>query len=72
LDLELRKRLVKCYIWSINLYGAETGTFRAVGQKHLESLEMWGWGRIEKISWTDHVRNEVLLKSRSRGISYMK
>jgi hypothetical protein len=24
LDLELRKKLVKCYIWSIDLYGAET------------------------------------------------
>jgi len=24
LDLELRKRLVKCYVWSIALYGAET------------------------------------------------
>jgi len=27
LDLELRKKLVKCYIWSIALYGAE-GRFR--------------------------------------------
>jgi hypothetical protein len=24
LDLELRKKLVKCYVWSIDLYGAET------------------------------------------------
>ena len=24
LDLKLRKKLVKCYIWSIALYGAET------------------------------------------------
>jgi len=24
LDLNLRKKLVKCYIWSIALYGAET------------------------------------------------
>jgi hypothetical protein len=24
LDLEVRKKLVKCYIWSIALYGAET------------------------------------------------
>ena len=24
LDLELRKKLVKCYIWGIALYGAET------------------------------------------------
>jgi len=47
LDLELRKKLVKCYIWSIALYGAETGTLRAVDQKHLESFEMWCWRRME-------------------------
>ena len=35
LDLNLRKKLVKCYIWSIALYGAETWTIRAVDQKHL-------------------------------------
>jgi hypothetical protein len=39
LDLELRKRLVKCYIWNISLYGAETWTLRAVYQKHLEVLK---------------------------------
>jgi len=61
LDLELRKKLVKCYIWSIALYGAETWTLRAVDQKHLESSEMWCWRRMEKISWTDHVRNEDVL-----------
>jgi len=57
----LRKKLVKCYIWSIALCGAETGTLRAVEQKHLESFEMWCWRRMEKISWTDHVRNEAVL-----------
>jgi hypothetical protein len=31
---------------------------QAVDQKHLESFEMWSWRRMEKISWTDHVRNE--------------
>ena len=61
LDLELRKKLVKCYIWSIALYGAETGTLRAVDQKHLGSFDMWCWRRIEKINWTEHVRNEEVL-----------
>ena len=61
LDLELRKKLVKCYIWSIALYGAETWTLRSVDQKHLESFEMWRWPRMEKMSWTDHVRNEEVL-----------
>ena len=40
LDLELRKKLVKCYIWSIAFYGAETGTLRAVDQKNLKNFEM--------------------------------
>jgi hypothetical protein len=63
LDLELRKKLVKCYIWSVALYGAETGTIGAVDQKELESFEMWCWRRTEKISWTEHVRNgEVLFR----------
>jgi len=40
MDVKLRKKLVKCYIWSIALYGTETWTLRAVDQKHLESSEM--------------------------------
>ena len=38
LDLELRKKIVKCYIWSIALYGAETGTLRVVDQKQVENF----------------------------------
>ena len=48
-------------VCSIALYGAETCTLRAVDQKHLESFEMWCWRRMEKISWTDYVRNEDVL-----------
>jgi len=61
LDLKLRKKLVKCYVWSTALCGAETWTIGAVDQKHLESFEMWCWRRMGKISWTDHVRNEEVL-----------
>jgi hypothetical protein len=50
LDLELRKKLVECYIWSVALYGAET--LRKLDQKYLKSFEMWCWRRMEKISWT--------------------
>jgi len=48
LDLELRKKLVKCYVWSVGLYGAETWALRAVDQKRLESLKCGageGWKR---------------------------
>jgi hypothetical protein len=50
------------------LYGAEIWTLRAVDQKHVESFEMWCWRRMEKISCTDHVRNEEVLLSEQRNI----
>ena len=53
LDLNLRNKLVKCYIWSTALYGAETWT--------LGKIEMWCWRRMEKITWTDRVGNEEVL-----------
>ena len=61
LDLNLRKKLVKCYIWTIAFYGAETWTLQKVDQKQLGSFEMWCWKWTEKISWTDRVRNEEVL-----------
>jgi len=61
LDLKLRTKIVKWYIWSIALYGAETWTLRVIDQKHLESFEMWCLRRMENISWTDRVRNEDVL-----------
>ena len=33
LDLNLRANLVKCYIWSIALYGAENWTLRKLDKK---------------------------------------
>jgi hypothetical protein len=41
LDLNLRKKLIKCYIFSIVLYGAEAWTLQKAEQKYLESFEMW-------------------------------
>jgi hypothetical protein len=57
-ETNLKKKLVKCYIWSIPLYGAETWTLRRGDQKYRS------WRRMKKIRWTDRVRNkEVLCKS---------
>ena len=47
-DLNLRKKLVKCYIWSVALYGAEAWTLRKGYQKYLKYFEMCageGWRR---------------------------
>ena len=61
LDLNLREKLVKCYIWSVEFYGAENLTLWKVDQKYLESFEMWCWRRMENVKCTDRVRNEEVL-----------
>jgi hypothetical protein len=53
---------VKCYIWSIASNGAETWSLQKINQKYVESFKMWPWKRLEKISRTDHVRNEEVLQ----------
>jgi hypothetical protein len=67
MELNLRKKRVNFCIWSTALYGTGTGTLREIDHSYLKTFEMWCWRRMEKISWTDHVRHE---ESMRRGISY--
>jgi hypothetical protein len=61
LNVNLRKKLVKCYILSIALYSSERWTLRKVDKKYLEIFEMWCW-RMIQISCTYCVRNEEELR----------
>jgi len=63
LNSSLRKKLVKCYIWSIALCGDETWTLKKVDQKYPERFEMWCWTRMEKISWTDRLTSVEALQT---------
>jgi hypothetical protein len=56
--LKFKVELVKWYVCSIVLYGADAWTLRKVDQKYPASFEIWCRKGMEKISWTDHVRNE--------------
>jgi hypothetical protein len=54
-------KLVICYIWSIAFYGAKIWRLWNVDQKYIESFEIWCRRSMEKVSWTDRVRNEEVL-----------
>jgi len=60
LDFSLRKKLMKFYVWSTDIYGAENWVLRTADQKYLGDFKMRCWRRMEKIVWTDRVRNVVL------------
>jgi hypothetical protein len=72
LELNLKQKLVKCYILSVAFCGAETWTLRKLDQSYGVSFEMWCWRSVEKISWTDCVRNEEVLHrvKQERNILY--
>jgi len=69
MDIKLWKQLWKCYIWSVNLCGAENLTLQEVDRKYLESFKMWLRERMEKICWIDGARRSVT-ESRGRGKLY--
>ena len=57
LEKDLRKRLVKCFAWSVALYSEETWTLRWNEQKRLEAFEMRIWRSMKLVKWTDKIKN---------------
>jgi hypothetical protein len=49
---------VKHNVWRIDFCGADTWALRTADQKFLGSFEIWYWRRMEKITWTNRVKNE--------------
>jgi hypothetical protein len=82
INLKLRQRMIKCYVWSVLLYGCETWTLKVGTMNRLEAFEMWLHRRMLKIPWTDMVTNtdvlrraradrELLSKIKIRKVSYL-
>uniref|UniRef100_A0A914WK67 Reverse transcriptase domain-containing protein n=1 Tax=Plectus sambesii TaxID=2011161 RepID=A0A914WK67_9BILA len=62
LNTRLKLRTLKCYIWSILLYGVETWTLTTVTTKRLVAFEMWLYQRMLKIPWTAKITNAQVLQ----------
>ena len=58
IDLQLRIRVLKCYVMTTLLYGCETWTLSGDMMKQLEAVEMWFLRRMLRISWIEKVTHE--------------
>ena len=72
LNLQLRKRLVKCYVWSVLMYGSEAWTMGKRERDRIEAFEMWVWRRMEKIRWVNKVKNEEVLNRVKEGRTLLR
>jgi len=41
MNLELKKRIIKCLAWSIATYAVKTWTLTEMDKRRIEALEMW-------------------------------
>lgn len=82
ISLELRMRMIRCYIFSVLLYGCEAWTLDPTTEKKLEAFEMYLYRRILKIPWVQKATNvevlnrmgkplELLLTVRERKTKYI-
>lgn len=61
INLELRLRMIKYYIFSIFLSGMEVWPLTETRIRRIEIFQMWIYWRVLKISWTDHNTNVEVL-----------
>ena len=62
LEVNVRRKQVKFYIWSTSFYGAGNLDTSECRSEIPGNFVMWCWRHMEKISWTDIVRNEEVLQ----------
>ncbi|CAG9838621.1 unnamed protein product [Diabrotica balteata] len=72
LSLDLRQRMVKCYVWSALLYSAEVWTLRVSIMNKIEAMEMWIHIRMLQIPWTSRKTNEEVLRSVNKDRELLK
>jgi hypothetical protein len=70
LNTELRKKLVRCYVWSTALYDSVTWTLRKLKQKYLDSFVMWCWRRMEKIKQSENLTNLEHIGEKRKLLQY--
>ena len=57
-----RINLIRTYVWSSLLYGAESWTIDKEMEKKISAAEMWFYRRMLKVSWTKRVTNTEILR----------
>ena len=62
IGLEIRKKILRCYIEPILLYGCEAWTLTKKIIGYLEGAEMWFFRRMLRVAWSDKKSNLDVLK----------
>jgi len=62
ISTRLKAKLIQTLVWPIITYGAESWTLKQENRDNIEAFEMWCYRRVLRISYTEHVSNEEVLR----------
>ena len=62
-----RPSLVKSIVFSVVMYGCESGTIKKAECRKIDAFELWCWRRLLRVPWTTRRSNQAILKEISPG-----
>ena len=65
--LPTKVRLVKAMVFSVVVYGCESGTIKKVEHRRIDASELWCWRRLLRVPWTARRSSQSILKEISPG-----
>jgi hypothetical protein len=67
--MEMKKILIKNCIWSVAVYGSETGAVGKNEEKIINSFETCNWRGMLKIKWTGRItKDEVFQRAKEERL----
>lgn len=62
MGIELRLKLLRCYVWSVARYASETWTLTKSTCRKIEAFELWCYRKMQRIKWTEKITNKEVLQ----------
>ena len=72
LTLQLRMRLLRCYVFPVLTYGCESWTFNPEMERRIDAFEMYLYRRILRISWMERRTNIDVLNTMGKSRELMR
>ena len=69
ITLPTKVHLVKAIVFAVVMYRCESWTIKKVECQRIDDFELWCWGRLLRVPWTDRSSNQSILKEISPGCS---
>ena len=63
--LPTKVHLVKAMVFPVVMYGCESWTIKKAEHQRIDAFELWCWGRLLRVPWTERRSNQSILEEMS-------